>query len=253
MDIHLVYFINVHMNPRTYHHLFLSQMKDVLDCKLLEHATLHIEACVPISKLEEITTHVHNAFPQYLQNKVILTCHEDNSHEFRGLDRVWRLGQEHPSATTMIGYFHSKGITYIEYSETNNRESEGARLFELVIHPWKEVEIIFESMSHINKIGATFSTMGWMWINFWWARGSYINWVEKPILTNRRHYYEDWLCRRVYTMDERFHKSDREELSYNDPTIYNVSDKDCYNIARRDHQIADTTDTIDYKGLGRII
>ena len=38
---------------------------------------------------------------------------------------------------------------------------------------------------------------GWIWYNFWYARGSYIKYVERPIKTYRRHYYEDWLGRKV--------------------------------------------------------
>ncbi len=34
-----------------------------------------------------------------------------------------------------------------------------------------------------------------MWYNFWYARGSYLRTVEQPIVTTRRHYYEDWLAR----------------------------------------------------------
>jgi hypothetical protein len=34
-----------------------------------------------------------------------------------------------------------------------------------------------------------------VWYNFWYARGSYLNTVEQPIITERRHYYEDWLAR----------------------------------------------------------
>ena len=40
------------------------------------------------------------------------------------------------------------------------------------------------------------SQMGWVWINFWWARASYIvRLVEPERSLHRRHYYEDYLGR----------------------------------------------------------
>lgn len=244
MEHYLVYYINLHINPTSYHHLFRSQMKDLIECDFLNHGQLYIEASMPMFRQREMSRHIQDVFPISLRGKVILSCHEDNSHEFRGLDRVWRLAREHPSSTAMIGYFHSKGISSTRYSHQNNRDPLGAKLFDRVIRPWKEVEIVLNTMPHINKIGAAFSAAGFMWFNFWWARGSYLSHVEKPILTDRRHYYEDWLGRKVRERKEECQRSDREEYSLGDPMYYDLSDKDCYNIANRDHQIADTPDSI---------
>ena len=33
----------------------------------------------------------------------------------------------------------------------------------------------------------------WIWFNFWWARGTYLNTCEDPIITCDRYYYESWL------------------------------------------------------------
>jgi hypothetical protein len=37
--------------------------------------------------------------------------------------------------------------------------------------------------------------VGSVWYNFYYVRGTYLSTVEQPIITERRHYYEDWVGR----------------------------------------------------------
>lgn len=45
------------------------------------------------------------------------------------------------------------------------------------------------------KAGYAMSHGGFVWYNFFWVRDSYVRRLLEPIITPRRHYYEDWLGR----------------------------------------------------------
>jgi len=50
----------------------------------------------------------------------------------------------------------------------------------------KDIELIkeiFTIFPIIDKIGYCSGGIGWIWYNFWYVRGSYINKVEMPIKT----------------------------------------------------------------------
>ena len=51
----------------------------------------------------------------------------------------------------------------------------------------------FKKDLNIDKIGLYPSDKGFIWFNFWWARGDYINKLEEPIISEDRYYYEVWL------------------------------------------------------------
>jgi hypothetical protein len=68
-------------------------------------------------------------------------------------------------------------------------------------------------------VGISCGGNGWIWYNFWWARSSHIACLEQPIITERRHYYEDWLGRFLSPKDTDSHSA------YVDTT------KECISIA----------------------
>ena len=50
-------------------------------------------------------------------------------------------------------------------------------------------------MISINKLGILSGGNGWLWFNFWIAKSSYLSKIEKPRMTKRAFYYEDWIAR----------------------------------------------------------
>jgi len=49
------------------------------------------------------------------------------------------------------------------------------------------------SPNNISRCGLFPSTGGWVWYNFWWGKGTYINTCEVPQISTNRWYYESWL------------------------------------------------------------
>jgi len=118
-----------------------------------------------------------------------------NRHEYPGIRLVWDIANDTVDPkNTLILYFHAKGITH-------NPNSGGERipinrlLTDTVIKPWKDIVNRFERDPAVNKAGYATSHDGFLWYNFWWVRASYVVGCERPILTGRRHYYEDWLAK----------------------------------------------------------
>jgi len=121
---------------------------------------------------------------------VTLECHTDleETYEYHGIDKAWELGQLFPKRTDIVFYFHSKGVTHASFYLTPGFAKP---LLESV----DRVEEAFNLFPTIDKVGHESGGIGWIWYNFWYARGSYLNRVERPLQIKRRHYYEDWLGR----------------------------------------------------------
>ena len=113
-----------------------------------------------------------------------------NKHEYRPLLKLWDLSKINNKNTDLFLYFHSKEIT-------RNKECNISDNLYLLIKDFEKIKDIYNTFPTIDKIGFKSSNIGFCWFNFWWARGSYISKIEKPLLTERRHYYEDWLFRKL--------------------------------------------------------
>jgi len=107
---------------------------------------------------------------------------------------AWKLGKDTPKTRahdTLVLYFHSKGI--FSNPNTSIRAKDHIKLTDSVIKPWKRIVKRFQDDSKMNKAGFGVAPNGSVWYNFWWARASYLAGCPKPLLTERRHYYEEWL------------------------------------------------------------
>lgn len=128
-----------------------------------------------------------------LFKNIIIECNYGiNTYEYYGILKVWKLGQTFNRSDDILLYFHSKGITH--HSDYSNNRNDA---YNVILKNIDYISEIFDLFPSIDKVGYFSGGIGWIWYNFWYARGSYINQVEKPILTDRRHYYEDWLCRKL--------------------------------------------------------
>jgi len=240
-QIYIVYFINTYTNTN-FKYLLQSQMEDLLDTNIMDTgAKLYIEVCCFEKDNFLINYLIKRIFPKNYHHNIVISCHNENNHEYYGINRVWELSQKNPINNTL--YFHAKGISRNTFSRENNRDKTGSRLFDIVIKPWKKVLSIFNNNPNIDKIGTSFSNVGFIWWNFFWIRGSYCVRLEKPIKTNRRHYYEDWTSRCIKTqpLPEFYLNSERDEVSLgdvNNPNYdYILTWENCYSLLHEDNQI----------------
>jgi hypothetical protein len=223
-DIYIVYFAYLDVGNQNWDNsraktLILEQLKELNDMGLADAAKkIDIVITAPknsnfnnssILKLDKATRNI-KALSETIKKKIVIHGERGNSFEYAGLRRVWDIAklihEDDPSRSdnSIILYFHSKGMS--NGNKNNVKTPENKMLTDMVIKPWKEIAERFASEPKLNKAGHSGANDGWIWFNFWWVRASYVYGPKmrspRPILTERRHYYEDWLGRRVPTDDK---------------------------------------------------
>jgi len=178
------------------------------------NATIYIISTIQKSDEDLFRKTILEDFPN-----VIIECYYENEHEYRGIKKIWELGQIYNNRNDILLYFHSKGVT-----RHNSYESNENYKYNIILKDIELIKEIFTIFPKIDKIGYSCGGIGWIWYNFWYVRGSYINKVEHPIKTDRRHYYEDYISRKVNSHNDIYCLNERP-FSYYENTINN-----CYNI-----------------------
>lgn len=230
----IVYFANLFVNPSNGPRLIREQLTDLVATGMTRFARIHIVLSVPpdfdFMSLQENLTFLFQR--QYLSLKFHIG--HENCHEYPAIQLVHSLAREDRNQTHYILYFHSKGITRFY----GRRERVELALHKTVIAPWKHVLEIFNAHPTIDKIGSSASTSGWIWWNYWWARASYIAQVERPVKTERRHYYEDWLCRVFLKPEEHLSEmhAGREENRF-EPELYHHNVSNCWSLSLKEDPI----------------
>ena len=190
-NLYTVYFINCTLN-KNYYVWLQKQIKYITDqvtdkyIKELNKFRMYILAVVKKGTEKDFTDKINNLYPKSLFE---ISFFYENEYEYQALKKIHDLGKVHSKKNDIILYYHSKNISRCKKCIQNK--------YDVVI---KDIRKIFDIFSHnpeIDKIGYSCGGNGWIWYNFWYARGSYINFVEEPIKTSRAHYYEDWLGRIV--------------------------------------------------------
>ena len=232
----IVYFANLFVNPSYGPRLVREQLTDLMATGMTRFCRVHIVLSVPpdfdhVSFQDSLTL----LFQRQSQTLGFYIGHE-NCHEYPGIQRVHSIAREDRSPTHYILYFHSKGITRFH----GRRERTELALHKTVIAPWKHVLGIFSTHPTIDKIGSSASTGGWIWWNYWWARASYLAQVEKPVKTERRHYYEDWLCRIFVKPEEHVHErqTDQQEHSFEE-NLYHHNPTNCWSLSIKDQPVGE--------------
>lgn len=210
-NLYTVYFINALVNKN-----YLDWLTNQIHLISNYNSNIYIVATISPSEEDNFRLHVAHLFPDLNIN---IECYYENEFEYRGILQVWKLGQIYNNKNDIILYFHSKGVTHHQdYSSNSNDPCNG------ILKDIEYVKEIFSIFPLIDKVGYSSGGMGWIWYNFWFARGSYINQVEKPIQTHRRHYYEDWLGRKVENDTDTI-CSDEREFSFYQNTLHS-----CYGV-----------------------
>jgi hypothetical protein len=210
-NTHIVYYINCMVNAN-----YLDWLTNQMDIvKNFDSSVIYIVATIEQDKEHAFRETVLQMFPN-----VNIDCHYENEFEYRGILKVWELGRVHNSKNDIILYFHSKGVTHHPRYEYNKYDE-----YNVILKDFDKIKEIFTIFPDIDKIGFHSGGIGWIWFNFWFARGSYIFQVEKPIKTESRHYYEDWLGRKVKPGDE-YCDIERDNVTYYENTLRN-----CYGFS----------------------
>jgi len=189
----IVYFINCYVNTN-YLFMVSSQLKELHATGLLTETQceVHVVSSGTAVHRESLGAQLKK---QFGNSPVVFHEHtEANQFEYPGIRKVWQLGQRHEDSYLL--YFHARGLSRMKLGRfRRKRQPQEKRLFRRVIGAWRQNLTWLEHITSADKLGLTCGGNGWVWFNFWWARASYVRQLEEPVVTDRRHYYEDWLGR----------------------------------------------------------
>ena len=218
-NLHIVYFINCMTNKN-----YMNWLENQINLVKNFNGTIYIVATIT---RDEEALFRQTTLSLFSTNTINIECYYENEFEYRGIHKVWELGQTYNTKNDIILYFHSKGVTHFPSYASNADDN-----YNIILKDINKIKEIFTIFPKIDKIGFCNSNLGWVWYNFWYARGSYINKVETPVKTDRRHYYEDWLGRQLHNNHDTFSEPERPY------SVYNACSRNCYGFHTNKDTIA---------------
>jgi hypothetical protein len=182
MKLNIIYYIFI--NPERYKVIVEGQLNDLKKCNM-DYSNLFIHIC----SSEKQYIHECKDFIDKLQLKNIIYSESYlNLYEYPGLKILYDLSQTRKDEYFL--YFHSKGMSFTN-STQNERDPFEKTTLRATFYYWKEAMNIFKNIININKIGLWPSSAGFIWVNFFYIRGSYLK--SEPIIHNDRWYYESYI------------------------------------------------------------
>jgi hypothetical protein len=197
--IHIVYYMYL-KEPR-WKMIVSGQLQDIIDSGIPAHISIVI--CSHADSLIHAGVSLIKDMLELYKFGYDYTTQTKNQFEYPGIKRLYDLALE-KSPDTLFLYMHSKGMVFHEQDGRLDHEIILTR--ELL--QWKAYCNIFDTYSNVNKAGGYAGpypgrpTMeghdGFIYYNFFWARGSYIKTLTVPKLPREnevddRWYYEFWL------------------------------------------------------------
>jgi len=178
MDILIIYyiFINESNNWKT---IVTGQLIDI--CELLKISKLY---CIICAEKIQLVNECKCLLPPNCEVDHVLV----NNFEYPGLKTLHHLGNMYPDK--LLFYMHTKGMVY---NNNNGRIGSEIKILRESIKNWEYILYIFEKYKVIDKCGLFPDHTGMIWYNFFWIRGSFLQTLKSPEISNDRYYYEHYI------------------------------------------------------------
>lgn len=187
-QINIIYFVWI--NPKkNYTEIIKGQLNDILNCNILDKAKLYVELCCEHLSLIDYVKSIF--FETLIDIDFKINVYTENYYEYYGVKKMYDLAIKEPMKYFL--YFHSKGM--FNYNNINERHIYEKTLTKGTLYQYEKVIDLFEKNNNITKIGlfpSDHHNKNFIWFNFFWARGTYLNTCENPIISDNRYYYELW-------------------------------------------------------------
>ncbi len=128
-NIHIVYFINCFVNDN-WHSWAFNQLNLVKNM----NAQIHVVSTIHPNREMDFRQKILQIDPN-----IEIECYYENEYEYRGIKKIWELGQIHNRENDTLLYFHSKGVTHHPSYEYNKNDD-----YNIVL---KDIERIIEIFS----------------------------------------------------------------------------------------------------------
>jgi len=184
----------VYINRRSNWKAIVSgQLSDLKSFGLFDEADLYVHVTDPAGIFEDVCTVISG-----ICSDVFISRSVENAFEYPGIRLVYELANKR--SDTIFIYLHTKGMSY----NIQSRNVGEMILLTGTFRDWRRNIEIFRNLS-INKVGLLPAIRsseekiprgkksGWIWYNFWYARGTYLMKCGSPEVNTNRWYYEDWL------------------------------------------------------------
>lgn len=160
-------------------------------------------------------------------NRFRLICNAHSCYEYEGILATWAEARSAMAPSDLLIYAHCKGISKLDQARRRDvHEIASSQLLLSKIYANIDIMNVFP---FLTRLGVATGGPGWMWFNFWMATSQYLANVERPILTTRRHYYEDWLYRQLTNPVPPERSTDAEQPGEPGACSYTGDVKGCYN------------------------
>ncbi len=180
--IKIVYY--VYLNAQSnWQDIITQQLTQLKSYGILDVSTLYLH----ITDCENLSQQAKLLVSQIVPDAIINTS-TVNQYEYQGIKLVHDLAKQYPESIFL--YFHTKGMSY----NTQKRDVREEALLRKTFSNWQRA-ITELNKPGMNKAGLFFGKYGWVWYNFWYAKGHYLTTCTPPVLTDNRYAYEDWLGR----------------------------------------------------------
>ncbi|SDF56558.1 hypothetical protein SAMN05216464_12058 [Mucilaginibacter pineti] len=179
-NIKIVYYFFTSPNSN-WRAILSGQLYQLKSYGILSEADLYIHVTDANNYTDEIKEIIKNIFPAAIVHTSFV-----NQFEYPALKLAHDLAVESPES--IILYFHSKGMTH----NLHSRALEEIFLLTKTFQNWrKNIQLL--NTENKQKAGLFSSKEGWIWYNFWYAKGEYLAKCSAPEISDNRYYYEGWL------------------------------------------------------------
>jgi len=189
--IYILYYAFLY-DGQKWKNIIAGQIRDIYYSGILKMSKLHAVLSGTPCEIQEAKLLIQSI----INDTIDITEVYENTYEFSAFIKIRELALLNPNKIFI--YLHSKGMI-------NNNPSQNRTMIEILLTRstllnWDTTLFIFNNFQEIQKAGSFPAQEGWIWFNFWWARGSYLiscNPIEIPInmVENDRFICESWLGR----------------------------------------------------------
>jgi len=169
--INIIYFVWINLK-KNYTEIIKGQLNDILNSKILDNANLYIEICCEHLNLIDYVKSIF--FETLIDIDFKINIYTENYYEYYGIKKMYELAIQEPMKYYL--YFHSKGM--FNYNNINERHIYEKTLTKGTLYQHEKVIDLFEKNNDIIKIGlfpAYQHKENFIWFNFYWTRGTYLN------------------------------------------------------------------------------
>lgn len=191
-SIKLIYYAYINRNSN-WEVIISGQLSQLKGLGLLDEADVYVHITDITNTFDDVIGVV-----KQLCTDVIISTSIENNFEYPAIRMVYDLAKETPDCIFI--YLHSKGMSY----NIGSRKPEEITLLTRTFEDWRRKLESFVD-EKINKMGL-FPAIGddkdleqqgvrggWIWFNFWYAKGKYLLNCDEPLITENRYFFEHWL------------------------------------------------------------